>query len=57
MNPITYINTLRRFIQYVLPVRGRTVEADKLQTVLTKVDRQVSQFRGRMLKGKVAYKL
>ena len=32
---------------------GRTVEADELQTVLTKVDRQVSQFKGRMLKGKV----
>ena len=29
------------------------VEADKLQTMLTKINRQVSQFKGRMLKGKV----
>ena len=54
VNHINDINTLRRFIQYViLPVGGRTVEADKLQTVLTKVDRQVSKFKGRMLKEKV----
>ena len=31
---------------------GRTVEADKLQTVLTKADRQVSQFKGRLSKEK-----
>ena len=37
-NPINYTNTLQHVIQQViLPVRGRTVEADKLQTVLAKL--------------------
>ena len=40
--------------KFILPVRGRTVEADELQTVLMKADRQVGQFKGKSVaKGKV----
>ena len=53
MIPINYINYHTSLTSYILPVTGRAVKADELQTVLTKTDRQVGQFKGRMLKGKV----